>query len=417
MRKVFLLLLSVIMLMLSGCGGAKELEEYSFITSVGIDSGPGDGEMTLTVESAIPQSRSAGGNSGKADGSESQIGSGVIYQASEVTLSAALSRLQEITEHEIFLGYVGSVVIGEEAARKDMDRILDFLKGNLELRRSAYIFISKDRAENVLSIIVPRKSLIGVTISSMARDTEETGFSFATRIGDSLFLPLFSTGVQPLIAAVKASDLPEQAAGSPEKTGTQGVVKQKPGYLSLPGMAVFNGTTLVGWLNEKESRGWGWIRGKVKRGYIVRITPRSDTGKLSPVTFHLLDGKSSIKYTIDNNTVSAHIDIKVKGEVREWAESINVIDTDIIRSLEKDLAVEIKSEVQAALEKGQRELKSDIFGFGFELFRQNYRAYNQNFRDKWPVFFPDMPIDVKVEASIQNTGTFMRALEIRTIRK
>jgi len=92
---------------------------------------------------------------------------------------------------------------------------------------------------------------------------------------------------------------------------------------------------------------------------------------------------------------------------------MNVIDPDIIRRLEEDLAVEIKSEVEAALEKGQRELKSDIFGFGFGLFRQDYIEYNKNFRDKWPAIFPEMPIDVKVEASIQNTGTTLRAIQIK----
>ncbi|MFZ5644750.1 MAG: Ger(x)C family spore germination protein [Bacillota bacterium] len=411
----------ITLLVFPGCWDRYELENTVFITSLGVDREPG-GELTLTAESTLPQP--GGGAAGPTGGNGTKGPQGVIYQSSDKTLTAAVGRFQQIIGRKVFLGYVRSIVIGEDAAREDMTQILGFLDRNPLLRRSSLVLITPGRASLVLSTVVPRKTLVSEAISLRVAQTEQTGVSFTTMVGDSIFIPLATDGLEPIAARVIATSFPDKSAGSqggdggntaemPGNSGTQGEVAQKAGLLRVSGMAVFRETRLVGWLNEKESRGWGWIRKRVRRGYAVTLTPRSAQGQLNPVTFHLLGGKSSIKYSIDNDEVAVHVTVNVRGEVAECATGIDLTDPDIINSLESDLAEEIKSEVEAALEKGQRELESDIFGFGFQLFRQHSREWNQEFKDRWPELFPSVPIDVNVNASIENTGVVLRALKIK----
>jgi len=52
--------LVITLLVFPGCWDRKELEHIVFITSIGVDRDPG-GELTLTVESSLPQPGASGG--------------------------------------------------------------------------------------------------------------------------------------------------------------------------------------------------------------------------------------------------------------------------------------------------------------------------------------------------------------------
>ncbi|KZL90775.1 hypothetical protein CLMAG_36860 [Clostridium magnum DSM 2767] len=89
-------------------------------------------------------------------------------------------------------------------------------------------------------------------------------------------------------------------------------------------------------------------------------------------------------------------------------EGSTYLTPDIIRSMEKKLENSIKSDVMAAIEKGQKEFKSDIFGFGFNLYRQHPREWHKDYEKIWDDIFPDIPIKVNIDAKINNTGTNIR---------
>jgi spore germination protein KC len=414
MKTLALLFLGMSLLVFPGCWDKKELETLAVITSIGFDRDPVRDEIILTVENSLPESRIGGGAGRQSDVSGTQAGRGIIYQARAKTLSAALARIQQIVQNRLFFSYVRSIVIGEEAARRNMNQIIGFLDLNPQLRRSALVLVTPGTASSVLSTVVPQKTLVSDAIRSQVEEGNQTGVSFSTRMGSSIFTPLATQGLEPIAARVIPLRMPIESAQTvetPDDSGSQGTVVQEAGLLKVSGMAVFREERLVGWLDEKETRGWGWINGRVRRGYAVTMTPLSSHGKMNPVTFHLLGGKSSIKYSLNNGKVTAHVNINVRGEVVEWTPRIDLIDPDIINSLETDLAKVVKSEVEAALNKGQRELKTDIFGFGSHLFRKHKREWNREFKDKWPKLFPSISIDVNVKARIENTGNIMRALK------
>lgn len=417
MKTLVLFLLLIIIVLLPGCWDMKEMEELGFVNIIGLDRQPGKDQLILTVGINNIKGTTGQGDSNGGSSSKSQ---GTIYQASAQTLFAALGRLQQISRKNLFLSDVRIIVIGEEAARKNMKGIISFLDRDRELRRSSSVLITPGKAADVLSTIDPGRTSASEILLSIINDTKQTGVAFDTRLGDNIFEPLAISGIEPIAARVLTTSPPAklgegQANGIvitgnvPDDQGTQGTVAQNKGQLRVSGMAVFRGLKLVGWLNEKESMGWGFVKGQINRGYLVNLTSR--TGKL-PVTFHLLAEKSSIRFNLKDSKTTANVTIKVQAELSQLEANEDLLNPGNIKGLEADLAEAVKNDAMASLKKAQRELKSDVFGFGFQLNKQDYREWNHHYMDRWPEIFPTLPINVKVIASIQETGTVFKEIKI-----
>jgi len=277
-----------------------------------------------------------------------------------------------------------------------MRETVRFLERSNEVRRSAAVLITPGRAEDVLATTGQRTLVAAEGIRLLLDRTEQTGVAFNTSLRENILLPLAINGIEPIASRVIATQdssggkAGSSAAPMPEDQGSQGLVKQKQGVIRVSGMAAFKGNELVGWLNEKESRGWGWIMGRVRRGYTATLDSTDSHGESEQVTFHLLKGKSKVKTTVEDGQAAVNVTVKVRGEVVEWSAGTKRIDPAAIRKLEAGLAENIKSEMESALSKAQWELESDIFGFGFQFSRQHRREWNREFKDRWEELFPSV---------------------------
>lgn len=411
---VFLMLIFIVFL--PGCWDMKEMEQLGFVTLIGIDHYDDKDQLILTVGidnvKAIQAVESG-------SSSKNQI---TIYQASAPTLFAALSRIQQIAKKSLFLSNIRTIVIGEEAARKNMREILSFLDRDRQLRRSSSVLITSGKAADVLSTIDSGGTSASETLFALIDVMQKTGVAFKTSLGDDLFEPLAISGIEPIATRVLTTSPPAKlmiegqdgefgiTRNVPGDQGTQGTVEQQKGQLRVSGMAVFRGLKFMGWLTEKESMGWGFIMGKVPQSTLVSSTSHKGT---LPVTFHLTNGKSSIKYNLRNGKITANVTIKVQADLSQWDANEDLLKPGDIKGLEADLAEAVKSDAMASLKKAQRELKSDIFGFGFQLNKHDYREWNLHYMDRWPEIFPTLPINIKVIARIQNTGTVVNGIKNR----
>lgn len=78
--------------------------------------------------------------------------------------------------------------------------------------------------------------------------------------------------------------------------------------------------------------------------------------------------------------------------------------------MENGLAENVKAEINAAIKKAQKELKSDIFSFGFNFYRDNPKLWHSEYEKKWKQLFPNLQVNVNVTAKITDTGTSINKL-------
>jgi spore germination protein KC len=129
----------------------------------------------------------------------------------------------------------------------------------------------------------------------------------------------------------------------------------------------------------------------------------------------ILKSNSKIKVNLNKDLPSIQVNVKVTADLRKYysKKGSEFLTPEEISKIESKLADRIRSDAEAAINKAQKEYKSDIFGFGFELFRKNPKLWRTQYEEKWDEIFPDIPVEIKVNAKVINTGVNIRKLTIK----
>lgn len=432
-RVIFALIFSFLLLSASGCWDYLEYENMAQVETVGIDFNKTTKEVTMTIE--YLQTGKGGGGSGGGKDSQSKPSSSqqaVVRSAIDWTTSGAMEKLQQGIGKRLFLGYMRLNVISEEAAKYIMKDIMQVSDRAQDIRATANLVITAGKAQDVMSTSDPDISIPpGMAVSDMLAMTRGTGAAFPVSIQDfnemlaigglEAVAPRIITTVTPPSAVDQksvGSTGADGSTGSAESDGVSGqtIISPKPkdGHHWIEGMAVFKEAKMVGWLNREESLGLGLLTGKKIRNYkIVNHSVKSDFG--NKLIYQIIGSGSKIKPRLVQGKPVFEVNVKVEVSLRKYLDSPDTkyLRPDLIRSLEKELAASVAVDLRGALRKGQKDLKSDIFGFGFAFYRKYPHLWRSKYKKKWSKIFPDIPVHLKVQAKVSNTGTNIRQLIIK----
>lgn len=398
----------IITMIFTGCWDYSEYEDMAMVFSLGLDSGPGEDGLTMTIEysAALPGQQGGAGTSGGQAGGTGQE----IRQASGKLISSILDSLQEVTDRQIFLGYTRVVVINEDAAKKHMKEIISFFDTTSLIRNSTYILFSKEKAADVLATTgLTGSTTTSKRIEGLLSNSSRGGVSYPISIGE-FFLMLSTEGMNPVAPQIIMYSAKGNESGKPgdlsENEIIPGTVKQTAGQHKISGLAAFNGYQWVGWLNERESRGWIFISNRVKKTGFHKIILDNLNSKDErvPVGFLIKTIKVKNKVKLINGKPEINVTVQLKTELSEYTYTEEFIKPDILKNLEERLAKSVKDDVEAAINKAQKELHTDIFGFGYSFFKQHTGEWRKNYKDSWNNIFPSVPVYVEVDAKILSTG-------------
>ena len=150
MRKRLLLLIISITLGLCGCKLSTylprraEIDRLEFIRIIGIDKGSKDSEDIKITMLYLPHEEESKeqsqGNSGGQAGQQANVSTMV---SEGKTISEAIKKAQMESSREIFLGHVFGVIIGDEAAKEDLNKYMDFISRGIEFRLNNNMYIAK----------------------------------------------------------------------------------------------------------------------------------------------------------------------------------------------------------------------------------------------------------------------------------
>jgi spore germination protein KC len=410
MKKKFMLLLILLMLFfVSGCWDYVEYENIAQIVGIGVDFNKKTQETTITQQILVPVnsrgSQGAGPPSSK---------TGMIYSATDKTDYEALPKLQQVMMKRLFYGYLRTLILGEECAKYNFPNQNELLDRTPPIRETAYMLMCSGKAEKVLSTVEENSATPSSQfISSLVNNSKATGAAFPVTLHDASEL-LAISGWEVTIPRV-ISSAPEKtkliAGGNAD--GVRIDEKYKGGF-RISGMGAFKGNKFVGWLNEKETRGFGFITGKKMTAYKVSSKP-AGTDPADILYFRLNKSGGKIKAKLVNDEPTISVDVSVTAELRKYysGKGSDFLSPEENKMAEQVLANSIRSDIKAALTRGQSELKSDIFGFGFAFFRKNPGLWKSQYEKIWPDIYPDLPVQVTVKTKVINTGTNIRKFTIK----
>ena len=138
-KKLFILvILTIILLSLSGCYDAHGIEEFSYATAIGLDISE-DKLLSLTLQISIPSTDSESGSS------QSSKTDAITVKCNSI--NSGINLINNYISKEVNLSHCKVIVISEEFAAQGLSECVDTLANIVEIRPDCNVIITKCSAK------------------------------------------------------------------------------------------------------------------------------------------------------------------------------------------------------------------------------------------------------------------------------
>ncbi|AKX96883.1 germination protein GerAC [Moorella thermoacetica] len=381
-----------------GCWDRREINELAFLSCAAFDLEGGN--RVLTSEFIRPSA--AGG--GERGGGETLPQRQALIVSNRNKTFLAIGREKALgLPRRAYLAHTAAVLVGEEMARYGIKEVLDFVDRNPEIRRTTLILLTRGPAREVL--VRAQSGLektLGREITGLHKWVQVSGYGYIPNINDIFFdlsgdagttvLPVLELSPQPFPpilgpATATGGGIPAGRAGEPETLMTA----------RLNGAGLFYHDKLVAWLDQEQTRGWAWVRNKVKSAMLA--LPRQEN---SLVSVNIISSRAEAAIDMQGGRPQGKIKIKVEGDLLEEQCYQDFTKEEAVKSLESRMAAQITSEISSALNQAKMA-GTDVFGFGGALHRRYPEVWRQ-LEGRWNEEFKKLPVTISVEAKLRRTG-------------
>nr|WP_245592265.1 Ger(x)C family spore germination protein [Ectobacillus panaciterrae] len=376
---------------LTGCWSRKELNELGIAVGMGIDKEEDHYVVTYQVVNPGEIAAQQGG------GGRSPI---TTYQQKADTIFEATRKITTESSRKIYIAHLKMLVIGQDLAEEGIGEVLDYLSRENQFRTDFYIVVAKEtKAEEILSVLTASEKIPANKLFASLETSEKAWAPTKTVVLDELISKITSKGIEPTISGIKR-------IGKKDDRGAKmkHVQQLKPEiHLTYMGIAAFKEDRMVGWLNERESKGFNYLMGNVKN--TIDHVPCSKEKKGKELAIEIFRTKSDLKGSLKRGNPQIQANLFVEGNIGEvQCAKLDLSKPESIDQLEKAAEQKIKKMVHEALQKGQKKYKADIFGFG-EVIQRSEPAYWEKMKKNWSQTFVELPVNVQVDVKLRHTGS------------
>ncbi len=388
MFKIKIIIISIIILIATGCWNYRELNDIAVVDAIGIDLE--DKHYVVSVQIQLPQKEPSSGSATKVEG-ESPI---ITYKTKAKTIQEALNKITFKSPKELLISHIDIVIISEKLARHGINDFIDSLLRNRETRKIFPIIIAKDaKAFDVLKILTPIEAIPGLNILSTLNYMNKFRGALSKQTFDKVLEGLYVEGKENTMPSIEI--IGEVKKGQKTKDLDQTYPES---FLKLSDLAVFNKDKLIGFLDDEESIGFNFARDLIENTVIEFACDKKNYGAVK-----IEGNKTKTTVTMKNGKPFANVKIEAEGALAEFNCKSKIIDPKVVKRMEKIVCQEIHSIINQAIIKLQKDLKSDALGWGEYLYRNDYQNWLKH-RDDWNNIFAKMNYKIDVSFKIKHKG-------------
>lgn len=386
-RAFYLVGFLAIVLILSGCWSRRELNDLAIVVAFGIDKVGDRFEISLQIVDPAEIATKKGGGGG----SRTPV---TTYNIKGSTLADAMGRLTTITPRKAYFAHLRIFLISEALAREGISETLEFISRNHEFRPDFYIGVTRGiSAKEMLSLMSPLEKIPANKMFNALELAQREWAPVATIQLNDLINDMVSRGKNPVLTGFRIKGNIKEA-----KTKKNVERIESAGVIQAWGLAVFNEDKLVGWLNERESKGFTDMTDKLYRSVVVAKCPSEGY-----ITMKINQSKTTVKAKVESGKPEVNVLIRAEGDISDLTCKLDLTKTETVDDMNKALGQEIKENMERALRKAKK-LKSDIFGFG-EVIHRVDSAFWKTVGNDWDQHFTKLPVHIQVEVQIRRLGT------------
>lgn len=391
MKKIKIFLFLVAALLLTGCGNYRELNDLAITTGIAFD---------IKDDQYIVSYMIANSNKAETDSKDSETKI-TVYEGKGNTISSAYMDLNSKNPKIPYIGHLEVVIISEDLAKKGILEALDFLIRNPESRKEFYIVLSKNvEAGTLLKTLAPLESFPSQNIAGIIKSNKDEQSTIVMQKYSTVITNMIDESVEPIINGIELDGNKEegQMQESLEKATPSATIK-------IDTIGIFKKDKLLGWSTHDETVGINIINNSA--GFVLLETKCDD----KYMTSTLKDIKTKPIITFENNIPKIKLKIKADGAILEMQCKRNLEETKIMKELENEFNEKLKSIIDETIYMAQKKYKSDIFGFGNYIYKNNLKKWNI-IKDKWNnEIFPEIKIDTEIKINLNNKGSLEQSLK------
>jgi spore germination protein KC len=379
--------LIICLLLLTGCWDRIELNELGIILAVAIDKNETTGEIELTSQFVRP--------SALGENQITKIPTELVTETGETVFDAIRNTYDEFDRTSYF-AHTKVIIVSDTLAKEGLMDYIDFAFRSQQIRRTVYLIVAKEcKAKDILSTEHGIETIQATYITNILKKTQYIPF---TTVGNLLdfYQNLTTQGINPICTVGRIVSEPIYQIEDKNATEDKGV--------QFRGTAVFKKDKLIGYLDNYETRGLNFLLNKIESG-IINISSLNNENKL--ISIEIKKSHCVIIPEIINDKIHFTLKIKEQGNIVEQQQEIDVVDKKTLYKLNTKQNLAIKKEITNVLNKIQKELNSDIVGFGAALASKYPQKWSE-VKNDWPQIFPFIDWTLEIKTEIRNAGALAK---------
>lgn len=410
--RILALLISLsFIFVLSGCYDAIEIDDKVYVMAIGVDRGNGESiRITIQYPTYKGGGGGEGGGGGMSGGGEEDSGKleGSNMDIIEVpTLLDGINLLNSTIARKISLTHIKLLVISEDLAKEGIGEYISPLVRFRDTRSNMQVLISKGKASDFIKENSPTiGDSLAKSVELRLSQWENTGL-FPTSPLSEFYINAVSPYESAFAIYVGVNKTKKlEDSDKNKKDNTKGYMAGEllhvgPSKMELLGTAVFSGDKMIGTLSSTDTLYFNMITGRLKKGMLTIPDPQAPHTYIN-LNF-TMSRKPEIKGRVENNNAIINISLNLESDISSLPSKYRHESAENISKLNEEISKYIKEGIQMTIEKTQKELKSDIFGFGHSIsgsFKtiQEWENYN------WLLKYPQSKIDLDINTNVRRTG-------------
>lgn len=405
-KRLMVLLLAVVCLTLSGCGGAKELDDMSYVLTVGVDHSDEPDKYVFSYRIAIPKIFT--GDGGGSDKEKSKI-----ISVKSVSLSESIKELSMAMGREVDLSHASALFISEPVARQGIEPIVSIMLRSPVYRNSMTVLITKQNTREVLeknsapfelfqyrwidSLLQSQDFIASYNLKDIRafyKNMRTPEGAIVTGLGAVNENTLERSAIPPL----PKHTVPQFQPGTlPRSGGTE---------IMVAGSAIFRDWKMVGSLNSSEAMGAILL----ERGINTVLGIRDPLQKDFNLSVSIRTAKPAIDVKLtDKQQMVIHVVLPVECQIEEQTTKVNYHVEKYKEAFEQQVALALQSTMYAYF-AATKPLGADCLRLA-DYYRYRCASYQEWAALDWPELYKNAQVNVAVEAKLQRIGLMGRYAE------
>lgn len=357
--------------LLCGCWDNREMEDRSYIITMGIDKNQKDGRYVLTL---APAQLSA---TGSQEENTEQTKEKAIAVTGD-TLASAIRQADTYSSRQVYLGQLKTVVLGKEILKDEklLKSLLDELERNQDISGKIILLGTEGTARECVNAILQADTSNGLFIWDFYKNTAQD-----VAVTRKLELETF---LRELRSSNGNSILPKI---TPTEKG-----------IKLGGGIIIAQYRFLDSLSDDQEQEVLLFKGQATGAVINGIWENN------AIPMWVYRNKSKLEFSQENNQLVCHVKIYIEGSAEGSSlESKSLFQTNSIEELENIFETIIKSKIENTIALAQKKYKKDIYDIASQLKKQDLTLYHQYASDKQEMI-QNMIFDISVNVKIRTIG-------------